>query len=362
MSEMKVRKRAKISSILKFVLIAILGFALLGVGIHTTASYSKTTEISVAIMSTDNGTYYNAANGGRVLVNGASVGHNGAQILRVGQQTTLKAKANEGYTFVGFFTDITQLEKLSGSAEYSFVADEDVSRIYASFAKNYEISFEIADPFNDGQTLSFTETLYVGQEVAVSDIIANNESLGENAEEIAAYYENSTPKGEGNIGGFSFAKNKIIVGTQATNITIQPTEPTQVGWAGGTGTKDDPYIINTPALLNTLSSDVNAGTIHSGEYFSITAPITVSAFTPIGGANYAFEGILRGNDYTITISSLASATLNYAGLFGWNAGTIDGLNVAASATITGGSYVGTIAGYNTGTISYCESTAAVSGS
>ena len=73
-------------------------------------------------------------------------------------------------------------------------------------AKNYEISFEIGDPFNDGQTLSFTETLYVGQEVAVSDIIANNESLGENAEEIAAYYENSTPAGEGDIGGFSFAK------------------------------------------------------------------------------------------------------------------------------------------------------------
>ena len=81
---------------------------------------------------------------------------------------------------------------------------------YASFAKNYEIAFEIGDPFNEGETLLFTETLYVGQEVTVSDIIANNATLGENAEEIAAYYENSLPLGENVSGGFSFSTNKIL--------------------------------------------------------------------------------------------------------------------------------------------------------
>ncbi|MBR2433365.1 MAG: hypothetical protein IKB21_02015, partial [Clostridia bacterium] len=354
MSETKLHKNAKIKSIIKFVLVAILGFALLGVGIHTVTSYSKTTELGITVMSTDNGTYHNAINGGRVFMNGENVGANSAQTLRVGQTTTLKAQANEGYSFVGFFTDESHNEKLSDKPVYAFAAGEDVSRIYASFAKNYDIEFTIGDPFNDGQTLSFTETLYVGQEVTVSDIIANNENLGE---EYAAYYRNSVPEGSSsNDGGFSFSKNTIVVGTQSTAVTIQPTAPTLVGFAGGggQGTASSPYIINTAQHLINLANGVNAGDPYTGIYFRVDAPITLTNWTPIGGydstnsVGRAFEGIFDGNDQLITISSLASANADYASLFGYNAGTIK--KVKITGAITGGNYVGAVAGYNTGTI------------
>lgn len=52
----------------------------------------------------------------------------------------------------------------------------------------------------------------------------------------------------------------------------------------GTGTQEDPYILDSAADLKTLSALVGAGDSYAGKYFKITSDITLPAgWTPIGG-------------------------------------------------------------------------------
>lgn len=84
-------------------------------------------------------------------------------------------------------------------------------------------------------------------------------------------------------------------------------------FAGGSGTKEDPYQIATAAQLALLAKDVKGGnpdTNHSKEYFILTANIDLSGhvWTPIGYETYAsgggsaqsFSGYFDGNNKKIT--------------------------------------------------------------
>lgn len=66
-------------------------------------------------------------------------------------------------------------------------------------------------------------------------------------------------------------------------------------FAGGTGTKDDPYQIATAQQLALLAKDVNGGNPdvkHSGEYFVLTADIDLSdhVWKPLGYESYSSGG------------------------------------------------------------------------
>ena len=79
-------------------------------------------------------------------------------------------------------------------------------------------------------------------------------------------------------------------------------------FAGGSGTKDDPYQIATAEQLAKLAGEVNLGVYgntHSGEYFKLTAPIDLSGkrWVPIGYGNeisHSFSGYFDGNNQVIT--------------------------------------------------------------
>lgn len=79
-------------------------------------------------------------------------------------------------------------------------------------------------------------------------------------------------------------------------------------FAGGSGTKNDPYQIATAEQLAKLAKEVNSGVpdkTHNKEYFKLTAPIDLSGkkWTPIGCGNavrYSFSGYFDGNNQKIT--------------------------------------------------------------
>lgn len=71
------------------------------------------------------------------------------------------------------------------------------------------------------------------------------------------------------------------------------TDYAATAFAGGSGTKADPYQIATAEQLALLAKDVNGGsTTHSGEYFILTADIDLSnhVWTPLGYESYSFGG------------------------------------------------------------------------
>lgn len=139
------------------------------------------------------------------------------------------------------------------------------------------------------------------------------------------------------------------------------------GFQSGSGTSGDPYMIQTGSQLAYLAAQVNFGaTTYEGVYFKLANDLNLNdqVWTPIGGvknsqgvATYQFKGIFDGNDKTIKGLNVQWAT-DYAGLFGFNLGTIKNLtvvgavNVAPAGSITEGvaDYVGGVCGFNAGTI------------
>lgn len=95
-------------------------------------------------------------------------------------------------------------------------------------------------------------------------------------------------------------------------------------FAGGTGTKDDPYRIENGEQLAKLAKDVSASNTHKGEYFRLEKNVDLSAhrWIPIGdfgGSSYkSFEGFLDGNCKTISGMVVdQSKDQQSAGLFGY---------------------------------------------
>lgn len=133
-------------------------------------------------------------------------------------------------------------------------------------------------------------------------------------------------------------------------------------FSGGSGTKDDPYLIATAAQLNEVRN-------YRDKYFKMTANIAFRAsdfaeggafyndgmgWKPIGDASKPFNGTFDGNGKTIsglrqTMTGTSSSTSYYGGLFGYmKYASVTNLKLS-SATIQasgkGKFYVGGIAGY-----------------
>lgn len=91
----------------------------------------------------------------------------------------------------------------------------------------------------------------------------------------------------------------------------------------GTGTLTQPYLIETAEQLQELSSFTNQGDGFEGKHFELSSNLDLSSienWTPIGDATHPFNGILDGNQQTITGLNIPvqsnGAYINNAGLFG----------------------------------------------
>ena len=127
----------------------------------------------------------------------------------------------------------------------------------------------------------------------------------------------------------------MIITTMPFGIVTANAVTTQ--FAGGSGTKADPYLIETKEHLNNVRNDLNA-------HYKLIADIVftdadfaaggdfyndASGWAPIGNSEQnPFSGIFEGNNFSITGIEVSPAHLyNSAGLFGYTTGTIKNLNL-----------------------------------
>ena len=153
-------------------------------------------------------------------------------------------------------------------------------------------------------------------------------------------------------------------------------------FAGGTGTKSDPYQIATAAQLNKVRSNLSA-------HYKLTADIVFTeadfasggtyynsgkGWTPIGSASSPFKGTFDGNGHTIDslYQNISSTSDLYGGLFGYiSDATVKNLRMENSEILafsnvssyytTRRIYVGSIVGYMDGasTLENCCNTGTV---
>jgi Secretion system C-terminal sorting domain/The GLUG motif len=138
----------------------------------------------------------------------------------------------------------------------------------------------------------------------------------------------------------------------------------------GSGTAGDPYLVDS--LANLAWIQVAANDTAWGSYYVQTASIDASTdtgwnseagFTPIGNSSVNFTGTYDGNGFTISGLYFSQSGSNYVALFGsTNAATIKNLGLL-NINVTGGSYVGGLAGeiYGNTSVNNCYTTGTVSG-
>ena len=89
------------------------------------------------------------------------------------------------------------------------------------------------------------------------------------------------------------------------------------GFAGGDGTQNNPFQIETAAQLAHFAKNVNAGNWYDGEYIVLKNDLDLNnqEWTPIGNARKPFKGNFDGNNHTVTGMKISGA-LDCVGLFG----------------------------------------------
>jgi hypothetical protein len=100
----------------------------------------------------------------------------------------------------------------------------------------------------------------------------------------------------------------------------------------GSGTEEDPYIIENGAQLNKISYDaINDINHYQDEYFKLISDIDLDGYewTPIGSKGISFEGNFDGNNKTIYGLNINVAQQNYYGLFAYvYGGVIHDVNIS----------------------------------
>ena len=143
-------------------------------------------------------------------------------------------------------------------------------------------------------------------------------------------------------------------------------------YAGGTGSKEDPYLIENGEQLAYLAEQVNNGEKYTGKYFKIIKSINLGGanWIPIGGIieniidledieNY-FDGELDGQDNIIanlSITQNEQRPIWLIGMLGEN-GTVKNIKIT-SGNVTGEVYIGAIVGLSKGTIENCINNAEI---
>ena len=205
---------------------AILAFALVLGGAIMLSGTKDMSRVFCQVLSTENGDYFNASNGGRVFIDGTSDGNTNMSLgVHNGAYTTLTAAPSDGYGFAGFYNE-DQTQLLSLEETYTFQVTENTN-VVAKFAKLYPISLTIEDPFQDNAEITINKLCYVGECVSTYDFV--HEFYGE---EYATHFKNSTaaPLNENeSYDGFVLAQSAIVVGAESANLKIKPTNPTALG-------------------------------------------------------------------------------------------------------------------------------------
>ena len=126
----------------------------------------------------------------------------------------------------------------------------------------------------------------------------------------------------------------------------------------GSGTEENPFLINNGADLAYFASQVTSGNTYAGQYVKLTKTIdlsymelTIGIFNSKADDTMAFAGHFDGNDNSILNMYIDGA--NYTGLFVKTAASAIIENLCVSGNVYGVNYVGAIVAYNKGTIMNC---------
>lgn len=143
----------------------------------------------------------------------------------------------------------------------------------------------------------------------------------------------------------------VPVSARAEGETVDTWDGTAVAFTKGSGTEEDPWLIENAEQLAYLAQQVNNGTDYRWKHFRLVSDLDLSVkeWTPIGTEGNLFWGGFDGDGHTITGMTITGKENSYVGLFGECRNFTAASSYIKSVTvkganISGKSFVGAIAG------------------
>lgn len=143
----------------------------------------------------------------------------------------------------------------------------------------------------------------------------------------------------------------VPVSARAEGETVDTWDGTAVAFTKGSGTEEDPWLIENAEQLAYLAQQVNNGTDYRWKHFRLVSDLDLSVkeWTPIGTEGNLFWGGFDGDGHTITGMTITGKENSYVGLFGECRNFTAASSYIKSVTvkganISGKSFVGAIVG------------------
>ncbi len=336
----------------------------------------------------------------------------GGTNITVSVPQTVQSSENEHSYNFSSFTFSNHTVSYTGTSA-TFVVNNDVV-ISANYAANfYDVTIELTEEFNTGNTLKHNAIMVNGspliQTAVTTHTVAANATititvltgtpntifpalntngywawyynrsiLPMNAELRGLYtdaysvleplYNTYTSYNNYYTSEITFTVNQNYLGDSRIKLSFEQVKVTPYSALMGQGTQESPYIISDAKSLFTLSQSFETGAnpeLRGGKYFKLAQDIDLKVYTyaygyvktyfkPIGTSALPFDGHFDGGTYSIQNLLVENDNANYAGLFGVTTASATLHHVyLENATIINnqlGAYVGGLVGLNNGTI------------
>ena len=189
-----------------------------------------------------------------------------------------------------------------------------------------------------GTGLKYNNVLYAGN----GDIVSLN--LGITAAPPAGQQYTGFAASAGTLNG---SNNPYTLSMPDANVTISATTTTASTSLSGSGTSEDPYILNNSADWATFAANVNAGT-NADSYYKLSDAwdnSTIAATATVGTESKPFTGTFDGNGKTLNVV-ISETTTNGTAPFRCISGGAVVKNLTVAGTVTGTTHAAGLVGFS----------------
>ena len=226
--------------------------------------------------------------------------------------TQLTVATDNSYTFAYKSDVITNsyYTKLLGKAQGTAVGTMADSELLNSLGKGWEKRENKIVPVFDIKNLSTgsiecnTFWAYTGEDITVTPTVKDMDGNTVSSENYSVSFSPSPVKEEGRY-------TMTVTSNTANGYSGTLTHQFEVAQnISGTGTKDEPYLINTTDDWNLFAKSVGGGIDYSKKYVKLTNDITISTMVGVcdESGDRPFSGTFDGDNHTLTANITSTAT------------------------------------------------------
>ena len=272
-----------------------------------------------------------------------------------------------GLTLVGNQGADSGKEYVSAAAGFHCNGTSSATRRYISYVPsangNMVVTYRSNNASATDRLTAIGTAVVTGNDAA--ELLANEAVLAVNNTDGSNPMEVSADLVAGTTYYFYFASGGQSI--KKLEYTTAEEGPAGYGFEGE-GTEENPYLLKTADDFATLAANINAENTGAGEFFQLAGDIdfagaqlpmiALGGITNVNKVEYAFEGVIDGQDFTI--SGVKHDQPNKTDAYSSYVGIVSALgengvikNLTIEGEISGNLYVGAFAGLSAGLIENC---------